>query len=52
MSDPDKAERRPMPMAEANECCGQFVPEIVCENCPLLIERREQPHVMLAARAM
>ncbi len=42
----------PMSLAEANECCGQGAPEVVCKNCPLLIERREHPEVMVAARAM
>lgn len=43
----------PMSLAEANECCGSADrQEAVCENCPLLIERREHPEVMRAARAM
>jgi len=50
---------RPMPLAEAAECCGCSPegtspdrPHHVCANCPLLIERRENPDVMRAARAM
>ena len=52
----------PMSLAEANECCGQYrwadwaldawTLDAYCENCPLLIERREHPEVLRAARAM
>jgi hypothetical protein len=50
---------RPMPLAEADQCCGavQWI-EVedhwsidVCPNCPLLIERKRED-VMRAARAM
>ncbi len=43
---------RPMPLAEANECCGllQFYVDgagdiacrEICENCPVLIERQRE----------
>jgi hypothetical protein len=45
----------PMSLAEAAECCGQYrwdASGAPCSNCPLLIERRENPDVMQAARAM
>lgn len=58
------ASARPMSLAEAAECCGQYRwghwaldgldgHEAHCENCPLLIERkRDNPDVLRAARAM
>lgn len=58
--EPCRAMARPvvMTLAEANERCGGSEPGFagVCENCPLLVERQEQPRehpdVMRAARAM
>lgn len=52
---------RPMPMAEFDDCCGQYRWGTAledqggdhanhCENCPILIERRER--VLRAGRAM
>lgn len=41
----------PMPLSEAAECCGEAgYHGYQCDNCPLLIERRER--VMRAARAL
>lgn len=47
MSD-SATQNRPMPLAEAAECCGQYRWDAAvddarvhhCENCPLLIERK------------
>jgi len=53
---------RPMPLAEADACCGQFritadeqVAALFCENCPLIIERlrpRDEQARLREARAL
>lgn len=59
-----QAADRPMPMAEFDDCCGQYRTRVgvafgdieqdvenYCENCPLLIERKRE-QILRVARAL
>lgn len=46
---------RPMPLAEADACCGElhlnkYTGAVIppCDNCPLLIERKREAALRLA----